>query len=257
MVLLSNILKASLSNSSNSFCLIADETQGVSGCFILEFLKNLQQNFCLLLSQHQHLWIAEELGIPIVSHHQALQGSFAVRAIPTLDKEVDIEGIPENLFVAIDSLQALGAWVGEARLQDFVYHRVQQATGVLALGSPLYIPQKTYSAYQQLASIFVKITNHYKTQGTAQCLHHRGNLKFTQELCSFWVEGKSVKAGKYKPATVEQEEPVSTFRIQRTEEEEKMRLQTPLPYEQTDKLIVVDPQDIPSEDEEGDEDIQL
>lgn len=117
-----------------------------------------------------------------------------------------------------------------------------------------YIEKSLNNSYLSLAAIFVQVQSYSNNSGICECFHSRINQKFTHETCSFKLSGLDMTAMRYKNQTQSSSVPKSTFRLDSTEEEKKMREITPLPYEHRDRLITVEPEDYISSDEEGDQD---
>jgi hypothetical protein len=155
--------------------------------------------------------------------------------------------------LCIDNLELLDWILGHETVYSLMKSRVNQKLPTLVSINSSYMSEKAYEKYTSLASIIGVINSYEKSRGVVKCIHIRGYTKNTQENTDFEVIGHEIVESKTH-AKLSKPAPKTTFRLDVSEEEKKMREMTPLPYEKTDRLIQIDDEDYISPDEEGDED---
>lgn len=235
MVILTHILKSSLSNTQTSLTLIIEDDRftGLGKLFWLNCIRGLVSEKQVLISD------------PCLSFPSALPifppNPFSESTL--LSKEI----------LCIDSLEYLSWLLGKSETFSMIKSRVDQGLGTIAVINKSFFTNGMTEKYCSLAEIITVICKFSKGRGVAQCTHIRGFIKNSQETTEFEVISDQVKEAKSQIKKKNQA-PSTTFRIDLNEEEKKMKDITPLPYEKVGKLIQIADEDCISPDEEGDED---
>ncbi|OMJ88828.1 hypothetical protein SteCoe_9127 [Stentor coeruleus] len=240
MVILSHLLKSSLSNTSSSLTLIIEDKQftGLGKVIWLNSVHNFQGEKEILISENAFL---------------GFLGSLSVSSMCPPSK-ISLSDLSTNKLLCIDSLEYLDWLIGTENLYKTIQKRAENGLGTLAVINKSYMGSYLTEKYSSLASILAIVNKYSNCKGQIKCVHSRGYCKFTEEFCAFEVVGDVVKEIKGISKPEVSVGPKSTFRLGVSEEEKKMREITPLPYEKTQGIIVRDQDDRISEDEEGDDD---
>lgn len=240
MVILSHLLKSSLSNTGSSLTLIIEDKQftGLGKVIWLNSVRNFQGEKEILISENAFL---------------GLLGSLSVSSMCP-PSTVTLASLSTNKLLCIDSLEYLDWLLGTENLYKTLQKRAENGFGTLAVINKSYMGTCLTEKYASLASILAIANTYSNYQGQIKCVHTRGYCKFTEEFCNFEVVGDIVKEAKSINKPGVSVGPKSTFRLGVNEEEKKMREVTPLPYEKSQGIIVRDQDDRISEDEEGDDD---
>ena len=238
MVILSHILKSSLSNSQTSLTLILEDHRftGLGKLFWLNSIQSLTSSKLVLLSD------------PSLSASLSSSHTISIAPPNTFEKSV----LETSDTLCIDSLEYLEWLIGYSDLYNAIKLRVERGLGTVVVINKSYMQESHVERYCLLAEIVVAIHKFMKGRGFVKCTHIRGFTKNTQENIEFEVIGDVVREA--KAVVKKQVAPSTTFRLDVNEEEKKMREVTPLPYEKNDRLIKIEEQDYVSPDEEGDED---
>jgi hypothetical protein len=238
MVLLAHILKHSLSNSASSLTLIIESNQftGLGKLFWLSILHSLDSPTVILSDSALQAFVSASS--PVLS---------------SLPHTFDHSLLSTQATLCIDNLEYHNWLLSPAFFYTAIKHRTEHNLPTVVVANSSYIDPAELSRFIGLASIVVVINSFDKKKGVAKCVHIRGYLKCTEEICGFEVEGEKVK--EIKRVEKERKEVIqSTFRIGVSEEEKKVKDAMILPYEKVQNFVKIEEEDLESPDEEGDED---
>ncbi|CAG9330414.1 unnamed protein product [Blepharisma stoltei] len=260
MVLLAHILNAGLSNSLSELVIFQEDSRftGIAKLLWANSVKEItkKSQAIVLITDISSLRFIDYLDLPVQEASDPISSSCIINLIPNINKKfkIDPEIFSNDSIICIDNLEQAGHWIGEPSLLKTIDKRIKLRKSIYAVVNTNYLDKKLDSSYLSKSAILVQVKKYSRGSGVCECFHSRSNFKFTKETCGFTLSGAHVTPKRIAESASKAAAPKTTFRLDTSEEEKKMREITPLPYERKDRLITVEPEDYIESDEEGDED---